>query len=591
MDYRQLEELFYEALELDSTRRASLLERVAAEDAELRRELETLLGHVCSRTMTHLRAANGFVPVDVEPRAHGHIDHYEIMREIGRGGMGAVFLARDTRLDRPVALKLLHVHEGADPELFLREARVTARCRHENIVVIHDVGIHHESPYMALEYLEGASLRHEMRRPRASARPLDGPSAAPFLPLARIVEIMLPVARALRCAHEQHVIHCDLKPENVFVTSSGALKVLDFGIARAIADTVKLRGGASSPGPAEDRESEVLAGTPLYMSPEQWGIAPVDARSDIWAAGLILCELATGKHPLMGMSSAELPARVTDLAQPIPGIDAMVAGLGELGELIDHCLRKRKEERLQSVEMLVEHLESLAAGELPDPGRGLPGQSRGAPARPNRDAETRPASAASPAERSTLVLEFCDLDVKQCTALERTHVTEQEYQRDCEAFDGYKQLLQTKTRQGSGGEKMAALTERLDGWIRCAPGELLFRRREREQEAVVLLLTVRNTSGEQAVLHTLEVELFERDWLARGLPVPTTRLLQPIADYELLVQTPRSSCPMIPNIAIAPADLVSFHAKLDVRFYRYSLRLRVRGSHGSRVETGAMHVW
>jgi serine/threonine protein kinase len=591
MDYRQLEELFYEALELDSTRRASLLERVAAEDAELRRQLETLLGHLHSRTMTHLRAAHAFIPVELEPRAHSHVDHYEIVREIGRGGMGAVFLARDTRLDRPVALKLLHAHEGADPELFLREARVTARCRHENIVVIHDVGVHHESPYMALEYLEGASLRHEMRRSRASARSLDGPSAAPFMPLARVVEIMLPVSRALRCAHDQHVIHCDLKPENILVTGSGAIKVLDFGIARAIADTVKLRGAASSPGPADDRESEVLAGTPLYMSPEQWGIAAVDARSDIWAAGLIMYELATGKHPWMGLSTAELAAQVTDLTRPVPGIDKMVEDLGGLGALIDHCLRKRKEERLQRVEMLVERLEALASTELLDQDRGLPARSRSTPARRHRDAEPGPAPAAPTAETSTLVLEFCDLDVKQCSGFDRAQITEEEYQRDCEAFDGYGQLLQTKTRQGSGDEKVAALKERLDGWIRCTPGELLLRRRQREQDAVVLLLTVRNTSGEQTVLHTLEVELFERDWLARGLPVPTTRLLQPIADYELEVQKPRSSLPMIPNIAIAPADLVSFHAKLDVRFYRYSLRLRVRGSHGSQVETRAIHVW
>jgi hypothetical protein len=188
------------------------------------------------------------------------------------------------------------------------------------------------------------------------------------------------------------------------------------------------------------------------------------------------------------------------------------------------------------------------------------------------------------------VLEFCDLDVQQCKALERTHITEQEYRRDCEAFDGYEQLSRAKTRQGSG-EQAATLTERLDGWIRCMPGELLFRRRQREQDAVVLLLTVRNTSGEQAVVHTLEVDLFERDWLTRGLPVPTTRLLQPIADYKLEVQKPRSSFPMIPNIAVAPADLVSFHVELDVRFYRYSLRLRVHGSHGSWVEAGAMHVW
>ncbi|HZI02510.1 MAG TPA: serine/threonine-protein kinase, partial [Archangium sp.] len=148
------------------------------------------------------------------------IQHYELIRELGSGGMGTVFLARDTRLGRRVAIKFLHTQDADVTRRFILEARTTARCSHENIVIIYEVGESHAGPFMVLEFLEGQPLMKVMGKQR--------------LPPARAVELMVPVVRALACAHEQGIVHRDLKPENIVVTNTGAIKVLDFGIAKVL---------------------------------------------------------------------------------------------------------------------------------------------------------------------------------------------------------------------------------------------------------------------------------------------------------------------------------------------------------------------
>src|SRR5262245_45635867 len=157
------------------------------------------------------------------------VGQYEVLRLLGRGGMGEVYLARDLRLGRLVAVKLLTTQRSDLDERFLTEAQATARCHHENIVVIHEVGAHGGRPYMVLEYLEGQTLRQWLRDHAAMA----GPSAR--VPLTRAVELMLPVVRALAYAHDQGIVHRDLKPENVMLTRAGVIKVLDFGVAKRTA--------------------------------------------------------------------------------------------------------------------------------------------------------------------------------------------------------------------------------------------------------------------------------------------------------------------------------------------------------------------
>ena len=270
-------------------------------------------------------------PVDGALPAGTMIHQFEIIRPLGRGGMGQVYLARDTRLARKVALKFLLT---ASPELtqrFLIEARHTARCQHEHIVVIYDVDTHDGAPYMALEFLDGTPL----------ADLLDGRP----LPTPRVIEILIAVARALVRAHAHGLVHCDLKPENILVTHDGLVKVLDFGIAR-------LLDGA--------RVDERASGTPRYMSPEQWGVDAVDHRTDVWAMGVIAWELLTGRHPLGDVTFAELLMAVTDLERPLPRVGSAVAGVPDaLDALVARCLVKRRDHRLGSAAELVAALEAM----------------------------------------------------------------------------------------------------------------------------------------------------------------------------------------------------------------------------------------
>ena len=255
------------------------------------------------------------------PKEGTRIHHYEIIRELGAGGMGTVYIARDTKLGRRVAIKFL---QSSHPELtqrFILEARATARCSHENIVVIHEVGEWNGSPFMVLEYLRGSPMNEV----------LEGGHK---LPPARVVELMVPVVRALVCAHEQGIVHRDLKPDNIFITESGTIKVLDFGIAKVLQSDAGAAPSAprQSSGaiilPADDDDvtggntnltrSGTIMGTMKYMSPEQWGIGiEIDHRTDIWAMGILLYRMIAGQHPLHPLEGHQLLVTAM-LDQPIP---------------------------------------------------------------------------------------------------------------------------------------------------------------------------------------------------------------------------------------------------------------------------------
>src|SRR5262245_39529297 len=170
------------------------------------------------------------------PQAGSTIKHYELIRKLGQGGMGAVYLARDIKLGRLVAVKILLEHGGIETARFLTEARATAQCKHENIVVIHEVDEFDGTPYMVLEYLEGRTLREWMeRRERHDApEPAASDSTPGPVPPSLAVELMMPVLRALGCAHQLGIVHRDLKPENIFLTDTGRVVVLDFGIAKHV---------------------------------------------------------------------------------------------------------------------------------------------------------------------------------------------------------------------------------------------------------------------------------------------------------------------------------------------------------------------
>ncbi|MGC3998855.1 MAG: serine/threonine-protein kinase [Anaeromyxobacter sp.] len=303
-----------------------------------------------------------------QARQGERVRQYELIRRLGKGGMGEVFLARDTRLGRRVAIKFLHTQDPALVERFVLEARATANCAHENIVTLYEADTYQGRPYMVLEFLQGRTL----------AELLGGKA----MPPGRAVELISPVLRALAVAHGQGIVHRDLKPENVMLTDSGVLKVLDFGIAKVLADD---RGAPVAPIaalpalPAEGRpvsgsqgssgltEAGMVVGTMMYMSPEQWSGENVDHRSDLWAVGVMLYQLLSGAHPLAGLDQGRLARRVVS-PEPLPSLRTAAPGVpSRLADAVDACLAKdpaRRPDAQRLLEALAPFLPGRSTREL-----------------------------------------------------------------------------------------------------------------------------------------------------------------------------------------------------------------------------------
>lgn len=293
------------------------------------------------------------------PRVDAHIGQYEVIRQLGEGGMGVVYLARDTRLGRRVAIKVLRTQDKELTRRFIIEARTTARCTHENIVIIHEAGEHNASPFMVLEYLEGKALSDYLA------------SDPPTIPHA--VEIMVSVVRALARAHEQGIVHRDLKPDNIFITDTGTVKVLDFGIAKLLereplSGTLSqlnksVRTSIMAEMPAATRATGI-AGTAGYMAPEQWFTPDaLDHRADIWAVGCTLLELVTGRNPLMEMGTPEAVAQFLASTAPMPTALELGATVPRrLSEVIARCLEKKRESRYGDASTLLKDLEPFLPG-------------------------------------------------------------------------------------------------------------------------------------------------------------------------------------------------------------------------------------
>jgi serine/threonine protein kinase len=371
---RRIEALFEAAVELPAAERAAFLERACGRDRAMRRELDALLAAAPplashGRSSARRRAPRDDADTDITPSGHPRHDvelapgttvrQYELIRKLGSGGMGDVYLARDTRLARRVAIKFLQHPDRALSKRFLLEAQATARCTHENIVVIHDVKEHGRVPFMVLEYLKGQTLSELIGEGK--------------LPPGRVVQLMTPVVRALACAHRHQIVHRDLKPANIFITDTGAIKVLDFGVAKVVpgahgpvdvrASTA--RATASSLIPADLTLDGALIGTVPYMSPEQWGADTVDHRTDLWAVGIMLYRMLVGRHPLTPLDGRQLSVTAV-LEQPMPSAhDASVPMPPDLADIIDACLKKRKSERMPSAKKLMEALEPLLPGQRP----------------------------------------------------------------------------------------------------------------------------------------------------------------------------------------------------------------------------------
>ena len=252
----------------------------------------------------------GFSPSSPPAAVPGRLGHFELIDALGEGGMGRVFRARDTRLLRDVAVKLLApelAHDATRRERLLREAQAAARIAHPNVLSIFEIEASGAHPYIVMELVPGETLRERVAR---------GP-----LPTREALEVCEKIASGLAAAHAQGVVHRDLKPDNVAVGHDGQVKILDFGIARFDQQADFATGATLLDAPMLTREGQVI-GTPAYMSPEQALGASVDARSDVFSFGTLLFELCTGRQAFLRRTSEETRAAVAQALLPADGWEA-----------------------------------------------------------------------------------------------------------------------------------------------------------------------------------------------------------------------------------------------------------------------------
>jgi eukaryotic-like serine/threonine-protein kinase len=270
---------------------------------------------------------------------------YEILAPIGAGGMGEVYRARDPRLDREVAIKVLPERLANDPQALARfesEAKAVAALSHPNILAIHDFGNHQGVSYAVTELLEGETLRGRLSR-----------SA---LPWRKAVEIGIAIADGLATAHSKGIVHRDLKPENIFLTSDGRVKILDFGLARWTAPPTP-----EQPEAPTLTQENVILGTAGYMSPEQVRGTPADARSDIFSLGCVLYEMVAGRRAFSRATSTQTMAAILE-AQPAELTTTGKQVPAGLENVIAHCLEKNPQERFHSAHDLALALQATLGG-------------------------------------------------------------------------------------------------------------------------------------------------------------------------------------------------------------------------------------
>ncbi len=271
---------------------------------------------------------------------------YEIVSLLGTGGMGEVYRARDARLRREVAIKVLPQALSIDPERlrrFEQEALATAALNHPNILAVFDIGTNGNSPYVVSELLEGDTLRERLR---------SGP-----LPVRKALDYALQIAHGLAAAHEKGIIHRDLKPENLFITKDGRLKILDFGLAKL--SQAEPREHTSLPTATHGTEAGVVLGTAGYMSPEQVRGMVLDPRSDIFSFGAILYEMLSGKRAFHGSTPADTMSSI--LKEEPPDLTATNRNISPaLERIVQHCLEKNPESRFHSARDIAFDLDQLS---------------------------------------------------------------------------------------------------------------------------------------------------------------------------------------------------------------------------------------
>ena len=352
--WRTCTDIFHAALERTPDERSSFVEQSCAGDAQLRQQVELLLKYheeagefIASPAVAQ---APELLAEDPDALIGQQLGNYRIDGVLGVGGMGVVYLAHDERLGRKVGLKLLPralVRDETQLERLKFEARTVSALNHPNIVTVHEIGQVESTHFIAIEFIEGVTLRERIRR-------------AP-VPPDEALEIMIQVTSALCVAHGAGIVHRDIKPENIMIRPDGYVKVLDFGIAKSSRGGETLGEPVTLGGPTKTQLGVIL-GTVRYMSPEQARGDVVDARSDIWSLGVVLFEMLTGTTPFDGNTPREV--REALLRDEPPSLEAGDHAVPPaLQKTVEKCLRKDPGQRFQSSEELLGALRSARDGD------------------------------------------------------------------------------------------------------------------------------------------------------------------------------------------------------------------------------------
>ena len=338
--WQQVEEVLQNALDLPWSERATFIAEQCGDDQELKEEASSLLD-------AHEDAGNFIETPALAQDAHillgnttvREVGQYSIIRALGSGGMGEVYLAQDGRLDRLVALKILPPYFAADDQRlrrFQREARAASALNHPNILTIHEVGESDNTYFIATEFIDGQTIREITR--------------ADQLSIHEVLDIVEQVANGLAAAHRAGIVHRDIKPENIMRRTDGLVKVLDFGIAKLLE-----RDDADPAQRSVHTELGVVMGTVDYMSPEQARGVPVDERTDIWSLGVVLYEMVARRLPFTGATRMDSMVAILerDPLSLAAGSDAVNPALQTI---VGKCLQKNRDQRYQSIEELLPDL-------------------------------------------------------------------------------------------------------------------------------------------------------------------------------------------------------------------------------------------
>ncbi len=350
MNYNHWEKakvIFAEARKLTPELRLPYLNEVCADDADIRREVESLLASFDkSEGFMENPVIGEVADVIYQTRSFGKgrsLGHYEIVQQIGSGGMGEVYLAEDNKLMRPVAIKILNerfIRHEANLNRFIQEARAASALNHPNILVIHEVGMDDDTPYIVTEFILGQTLRQIINEKSLS--------------LSEVLNISIQIVNALCIAHEANLVHRDIKPENVMIRADRIVKVLDFGLAKLIEQ--------NSTGFETSSENQtakgIILGTVNYMSPEQAGGEKMDHRSDIFSFGTVLYEMLTGQNPFKGETVSH--TIITILEKEPPPLSQFIKHFPvEIERVIKKCLEKNLTMRYGSARDLLADLKNI----------------------------------------------------------------------------------------------------------------------------------------------------------------------------------------------------------------------------------------